>query len=159
MGFATTGGAGTGEWNQLLWGAGTSMLELGGVLFSTLLWGAVYLNVVEASRGMPGLRSVEEPTMAPEPAAKLRALNRALSGLGFRHDGWFSLDDFDETHVSAWRHDEHPAVGFVLYFPLSGAFRLRFVRRFPSGCVLSSSTRLTDLAYPPPPGVYVQAPN
>ncbi|HJZ56536.1 MAG TPA: hypothetical protein VKE74_16340 [Gemmataceae bacterium] len=159
MGFATTGGAGTGEWNQLLWGAGTSMLALGGVLFITLLWGAVYLNVVEASRGMPGLRSVEEPTMAPEPAAKLRALNRALSGLGFRHDGWFSLDDFDETHVSAWKHDSHPAAAFVLYFPMGGIFRLRFVRRFPNGGILVSSTRLTDLAIAPPQGLYVQARN
>ena len=35
-------------------------------------------------------------------------------------------------------------------------FRLRFVRRFPSGGVLVSSTRLVDLSYPPPQGVYVQ---
>ena len=35
-------------------------------------------------------------------------------------------------------------------------FRLRFVRRFPSGGVLVSSTRLCDLSYPPPQGLYLQ---
>jgi hypothetical protein len=106
---------------------------------------------------MPGLRSVEEPTMAPEPAAEWEALKRALSGLGFRPDGWFSLDDFDETHVSAWEHDEHPAAAFVLYFPMGGTFRLRIIRRFPSGGVLITSSRVTDLAYAPPQGMYLQA--
>jgi hypothetical protein len=157
MVFAATGGAGAGERKQFLWDAGTAMLALGGALFIALLWGGVYLNVVEASRGMPGLRSVEEPTLAPEPAAKLGALQRALSGLGFRHDGWFALDDFDETQVSAWKHDEHPAAAFVLYVPAGGTFRLRFVRRFPNGGILVSSTQLTDLAYAPPQGLYVQA--
>jgi hypothetical protein len=89
-----------GERKQLLWDVGYHLLVLGGVGFIALLWGGVYLQVVEASRGMPGLRAVEQPAMAPEPARKWEALKRALSGLGLRHDGWFSLDDFDETHVS-----------------------------------------------------------
>jgi hypothetical protein len=157
MVFAANGGPDAGGRNQFLWDAGTSMLALGGVLFVVILWGAVYLQVVEASRGMPGLRSVEEPALAPEPAAKLEALKQALSRLGFRHDEWFSLDDLDETHVSAWKHDEHPAVAFVLYFPVGGMFRLRFVRRFPNGGILVSSSRVVDLAVAPPQGLYVQA--
>jgi hypothetical protein len=157
MVVAATGDKHAEEWRGLLRDAGTSALVLSGVLFVTVLWGGVYLQVVEASRGMPGLRSVEKPTMAPEPAAKLEAWAWALSELGFRHDGWFSLDDFDETHVGAWVHDNHPAVAFVLYVPAAGAFRLRFVRRFPDGGILVSSTRLTDLAYAPPQGLYLQA--
>jgi hypothetical protein len=146
-----------GERKQLLWDAGTSLLAMGGVGFIAVLWGGVYLMVVEASRGMPGLRAVEEPTMAPEPTATMEALRRSLTGLGFRHDCWFSLDDFDETHVSAWRHSDRRAVAFVLYYPVSGWFRLRVVRRFDDGSVLVSSTRLNDVACAPPPGVYVQA--
>jgi len=90
------------------------MLVLGGFLFLALLWGGVYLQVVEASRGMPGLRAAVEPAMKPEQAAELQALQRSLSGLGFRHDGWFSLDDFDETHVSAWKHGDRARVRPVL---------------------------------------------
>lgn len=141
---------------QLLWDAGTSILALGFVLFIAVLWGGVYLVVVEASRGMPGMRAAEEPAMAPEPSAAMEAIGRSLSGLGFRHEGWFSLDDFDETHVSAWRHGDRAAVAFVLNYPLSGWFRLRIVRRFDDGSVLVSSTRLNDVACAPPPGVYVQ---
>jgi hypothetical protein len=141
---------------HLLWDIGSTVLVLDGVLFVVVLWGGVYLLVVEASRGMPGLRSVDEPTMMPAAAATWKALQRSLSYLGFRQDEWFALDDFDETHVSAWRHDESPAALFVLYYPVSGAFRLRIVRRFPSGGILVSSTRLTDLAYAPPQGLYVQ---
>jgi hypothetical protein len=66
----------------------------------------------------------------------------------------FSLDDFDETHISAWKHGDR--VAFVLYYPAGGMFRLRIVRRFNDGTILVSSTRLNDLAYPPPPGMYVQ---
>ncbi len=141
---------------QLLWDVGSHLLALCGLLFIALLWGGVYLEVVEASRGMPGLRSVGEPVMTPEVTAELRALERSLAGLGFRHDGWFSLDDFGETHVSAWQHESHPAAAFLLHLPGSGMFRLRFVRRFASGGILVSSTRLIDLAVPPPKGVYVQ---
>ena len=112
--------------------------------------------VVEASRGMPGLQVVGEPTLKAEAAGEWRSLQAALTGLGFRFDGWLSLDDFDQTHVSAWRHPGHPAAAFVFYSPSGGTFRLRFVRRFPSGGVLISSTRLVDLAYPPPQGIYVQ---
>jgi hypothetical protein len=142
---------------QFLWDAGSASLVLGGLLFVIILWGGVYLQVVEASRGMPGLRTVGEPAMTPERAAAWGALRQSLSGLGFRQDGWFSLDDFDETHVGAWHHGERPAVAFVLYIPASGALLLRFVRRFPGGAILVSSTRLTELSYPPPPRTYVQA--
>jgi hypothetical protein len=142
---------------HLLWDVGSTVLVLDGVLFVVVLWGGVYLLVVEASRGMPGLRAVEEPTMMPAAAATWKALQRSLSDLGFRLDEWFALDDFDKTHVSAWHHQEHPAALFVLYYPVSGAFRLRIVRRFPSGGILVSSTRVTDLAYTPPQGLYVQA--
>jgi hypothetical protein len=140
---------------EILWGVGSTVLALDGLLFIVVLWGGVYLLVVEASRGMPGLRPVKEPTMTPERAVAWEALRRSLSGLGFRQDEWFSLDDFDETHVSAWQHGERGA--FVLYFPPSGAFRLRIVRKFPSGGMLVSSTWLTDLSYAPPQGLYVQA--
>jgi hypothetical protein len=141
---------------QPFWDAGSVLLTMAAALFVALLWGGVYLMVVEASRGMPGLRTVGEPTLKAKAAAEWRSLQAALSGLGFRFDGWFSLDDFDQTHVSAWRHPAHPAAAFVLHSPSGGTFRLRFVRRFPSGGVLISSTRLVDLAYPPPQGIYLQ---
>lgn len=157
VGIALTVFAGIGDQDFLLVDAGMAMLALAGVLIVAVLWGGVYLQVVEASRGMPGLRSVEEPTPLPEPAAELETFKRALSGLGFRHDGWFSLDDFDETHVSAWTHDAHAAVAFIQYFPAGGFLRLRIVRKFPNGGILVSSTRLTDLAYAPPQGLYLQA--
>lgn len=57
-------------WKHLVWNAGETLLVVGGLLFIALLWGGVYLMVVEASRGMPGLREVTEPPMAPEPAAQ-----------------------------------------------------------------------------------------
>jgi hypothetical protein len=142
-------------WKDLIWEAGSTVVVLDGLLFVVVLWGGVYLLVVEASRGMPGLRSVDEPTMAPEPAAKFGELKMSLTRLGFRDAGWFSLDDFDETHVSAWQQGDR--VAFVLYYPVSGAFRMRIVRKFSSGGILVSSTRLNDLAYPPPQGLYVQA--
>src|SRR5262245_13694997 len=72
---------GAGEREQVLWDVGTSLLALGGIGFIALLWGGVYLLVVEASRGMPGLWVVDQPTMAPEPAAKYEELKRSLSGL------------------------------------------------------------------------------
>jgi len=147
--------AGAEGWKETLGEAGATVLLLDGVLVAVVLWGGVYLLVVEASRGMPGLRSVKEPAMTPERAGAWEAFRRSLSGLGFRHEEWFSLDDFDETHISAWEDGARGA--FVLYYPMSGAFRLRIVRRFPSGGILVSSTRLNDLAYPPPQGLYVQA--
>lgn len=136
--------------------AGAALLALGACLFAAVLWGGVYLNVVEASRGHPGLRPVEEPTPAPDPAAEYEALKRSLAGLGFRPAGWFKLDDFDETHIGAWTHDAHAAVAFVMHIPAAGVFRLRFVRKFPNGGVLITSTRLTDLSYEPPQGLYLQ---
>jgi len=96
--------------------------------------------------------------MKPEVAADWETLQRSLSGLGFRQTGWFSLDDFDETHISAWGR-EGGAAAFVIYAPMAGTFRLRIVSKFAGGAVLASSTRLTDLAYPPPPGVYYQVRN
>src|SRR5262249_38697512 len=148
--------ADAGGWKHILWDVGSTVLVLDGGLLVVVLWGGVYLLVVEASRGLPGLRSVEEPTLTPEGAATWKALRRSLSDLGFRQDEWFALDDFDETHISAWQHDAHPAALFVLYFPVSGAFRLRIVRRFPSGGILVSSTRVTDLPYAPPQALYLQ---
>jgi hypothetical protein len=143
--------------SQALWEAGCNLLALAGGLFIALLWGGVYLMVVEASRGMPGLRSVQEPTLSAEAAAEWRSLQAALSGVGFRPEGWFSLDDFDQTHISPWAHDVHPVTAFVKYSPSGRNFRLRFVRRFPSGGILISSTRLIDLSYLPPQGIYLQA--
>lgn len=154
--MAVGSGVSVGESGWTLRDVGHHLLVFGGLLFAVVLWGGVYLEVVEASRGMPGLRPVKEPTMTLEASVQMRALERSLSALGFRHDGWFSLDDFGETHVSAWQHESHPAAAFVLHLPGSGMFRLRIVRRFPSGGVLSSSTRLCDLSYPPPQGIYVQ---
>ena len=152
--MAVGSGAPAGASGWTLRDAGYHLLVFGGLLFVVVLWGGVYLEVREASRGHPGLRPVAEPAMALEASVQLRALDRSLSALGFRHDGWFALDDFGETHVSAWQHER--AAAFILHLPGSGMFRLRFVRRFPSGGVLSSSTRLCDLAYPPPQGMYVQ---
>jgi hypothetical protein len=149
-------GAEADGWKHIAWDVGSTVLVLDGVLLVVVLWGGVYLQVVEASRGMPGLRSVEEPTMTPQGAATWKAWQRSLSDLGFRPDEWFALDDFDETHISAWRHDDYPAALFVLYYPVSGAFRVRIVRRFPSGGILVSSTRVNDLAIAPPQGLYVQ---
>jgi hypothetical protein len=143
--------------SQFFWEAGRHLLAVAGVLLIALLWGGVYLQVVEASRGMPGLRSVEEPTLSAEAAAEWRSLQAALSGLGFRPEGWFSLDDFDQTHVSPWGHEVHPAAAYVLYSPGGGTFRLRFVRRFPSGGILVSTTRLVDLAVVQSQGMYLQA--
>ena len=143
------------EWGPLFRDVGYHALVLCGLLLVAVLWGGVYLEVVEASRGMPGLRPVEEPAMTPEAATQLRALERSLSALGFRHDEWFSLDNFPQTHVSAWQHER--AAAFILYYPEGGMFRLRFYRRFASGGVLISSTRVNDLACPSPQGIYVQA--
>src|SRR5262245_58049320 len=81
--------------SQTLWDVGSHLLVLAVVLFAALAWGVVYLQVVEASRGMPGLRAVEEPILTPEAAADWAALQKSLSDLGFRQGGWFSLDDFD----------------------------------------------------------------
>jgi hypothetical protein len=145
----------TSRWKYLAGEAGSTVLVLDGVLLAAVLWGGVYLNVVEASRGMPGLRPVREPTLTPERATAREGLWRGLVGLGFRQAEWFALDDFDETHVCAWHRGERGA--FVMYVPASGAFRLRIVRKFPSGGLLVSSTRLNDLAYAPPQGLYVQA--
>jgi hypothetical protein len=153
VGSGASDGPEAGE-RRILWDVGYHLLVLGGLLFVAVLWGGVYLEVVEASRGMPGLRSVGEPAMTLEASVQLRALEQSLSGLGFRHDGWFSLDDFGETHVSAWQHER--AAAFILHLPGSGMFRLRFVRRFASGGILVSSTRLCDLGIPPPEGVYIQ---
>jgi hypothetical protein len=100
---------------------------------------------------------VKEPEMLPEVSSRLRALEMSLSALGFRHDEWFKLDDFPATHVSAWQHESRPTTAFILYYPDGGMFRLRFVRRFPSGGVVVTSTRVCDLAYQPPQGIYLQA--
>jgi hypothetical protein len=29
------------------------------------------------------------------------------AGLGFQHEECFSLDEIDETHISAWQNGEH----------------------------------------------------
>jgi len=145
---------------RAFWAIGETLLVLGLILLLIVApYFAVYLEVVEASRGLPGLRRIDGPGLTPEQAAELEALRTALAGLGFREDGWFSLDNFDETHVGSWRHEEYSAVAFVLFNPLSGAFRFRFVRRFADGRVLFTSTRILDLAYPPPPGVHAQVRN
>jgi hypothetical protein len=146
-----------GGTSQALLEVGCNLLAVAGVLFIALLWGGVYLQVVEASRGLPGMQSVQEPTLSAEASAEWQSLQAALYGLGFRSEGWFSLDDFDQTHVSPWAHEVHPAAAFVLYSPSGGNFRLRLIRRFPSGGILISSTRLIDLSYLPPQGIYVQA--
>src|SRR5436190_17908992 len=105
---------------------------------------------------MPGLRTVGQPAMKPEEAAAWEAWQRSLSALGFRPDGWFSLDDFDEMHVSAWRHEDRPVAAFLLFAPAAGTFRLRFISKRAGETVLVSSTRVTELSYPPPSGVYLQ---
>jgi hypothetical protein len=148
---------GAGLTKQILWDAGSSGLVLLGVLWAVVLWGGVYLMVIESSRGMPGLHTVGEPAVRPESADRYRALRQSLSALGFSHEGWFSLDDFAQTHVGAWTHASGQARAFVLYCPVGGRLLLRFVSPFAGGKILVSSTRLTDLAYPPPPGIYFQA--
>lgn len=135
---------------------GYHALVFSGLLLVVALWGGVYLEVREAARGMPGLRAADEPVPSGEAAGRLRATEKSLLALGFRPAGWFVLDDFARTHVGAWRHESRPAAAFVLYYPDGEMFRLRFVRQFPSGGVLVSSTRLCDLSYQPPQGVYLQ---
>jgi hypothetical protein len=154
--MGVSSGPSADEMGPVLWDVGYALVVLSVATFAAVLWCGVYLEVREAARGMPGLRSVGQPEMKPEVAANLREKEQSLSALGFRHDGWFSLDDFAVTHVSAWRHETHSTAAFILYFPVGGNFRLRFVRRFPSGGVLASTTRLTDLSYPPPEGMYLQ---
>lgn len=154
-GFAATHPDGAGAGPNLLV-IGISMLLLSGAGLIAILWGSVYLHVVEASRGMPGLRSVSEPEMESGSAAKLQWFKSELADLGFKLDGWFSLDDFDETHVGTWRHGRHHTVAYVLYYPAGRIFRMRFIRCFPDGGVLATSTRLNDVAVAPPQGIYVQ---
>lgn len=138
------------------WDVGVVLLAVSGCAFAAVLWGGVYLQVVEASRGHPGLRPVPAPDLAPERAADYQPLKQSLTELGFRPDEWFELDDFDETCIEAWAHDRHAAVAFVMYNPAAGTFRLRFVRKFPSGGILVTTTRLTDVSYEPPQGLYLQ---
>ena len=47
----------------ILWDVGTSILMFCGASIFVILWGGVYLQVVEASRGMPGLRVIDGTTM------------------------------------------------------------------------------------------------
>ena len=98
--------------------------------------------------------------MSAKPNRQLEAFEHGrdgLAALGFQHVGWFRLDDFDETHVSAWRHPTRFAIAFVLFLPITSSVRLRIVRRFADGWILTSSTRLPDLSYAMPPHTYLQA--
>jgi hypothetical protein len=133
---------------------------LGGcaALFFAVIWAVVCFQVVEGSRGLPVPEPIDGPKVprhAGNGKAALDALQGGLAGLGFEPAGWFYLDNFAMLQVGAWRHCSAPAVAFVLYEP-GGAPRLRFVRRFPDGAVLVSSTRLTDLAPTLPGFLYVQ---
>lgn len=129
-------------------------------LFFLGVWGALYLNVVEGTQGLPALKPLP-PTYRPEgkAATDLDLLVDGPNGLakvGFEPDGWFFLDDVDETHVWAWQHPEHPAIAYVLYFPLMGCFRFRIARRFDDGTILVTTTRWTDISCPPPARMDVQ---
>src|SRR5687767_11355514 len=77
--MAVGSGTPVGEHGWTLRDVGYHLLVFGGLLFVALLWGGVYLEVVEASRGHPGLRPVEEPAMTPGASVQLRALERSLS--------------------------------------------------------------------------------
>src|SRR5262245_1181651 len=68
------------EGKLIVWHAGCGLLALAGVLFCTILWGGVYLQVVEASRGMPGLRVTGEPDLQEEAKAAWEALRQGLTG-------------------------------------------------------------------------------
>ncbi len=141
------------------WAAGWWLLGAGAVTFLALLWATLYLEVREASRGLPGLRVVAAPVIPADRIARLELIERGphgLFGLGFCHAEWFTLNNFEQTHVSAWRHATLPEVAFVLYSPLHRNFRLRFVRHTADTRILVSSTRLGDQAYPPPPGTFIQ---
>jgi hypothetical protein len=144
-----------------LWWAGIGLLGVCGALFVAFPWAAVYVQVMEASRGLPVPQPINNPTLRPGtgvPAAELAELQfgpNGLSGLGFQPAGWFYLDNFAGMRIGAWRHPSHPAVAFVM-FQLGGNARLRIIRHFEDGTMLMTSTRLVDVAVIPPASTYVQ---
>jgi hypothetical protein len=149
-----------GEAQILLWG-GVGLLGGCTALFVVVLWGAVYLQVMEGSRGLPPPEPIDDPSHRPAtglPAADLARLQLGpdgLAGLGFEPAGWFLLDNFARLRVGAWRHAARPEVAFVL-FQYGGGARLRIVRRFPGGVILITTNRLVDVSIATPASTYVQ---
>ena len=147
------------DWRPWVSQAGVGMLGTGAVLVLLIPFLALYFVIHEAAAGSPHLREIDRPSMPEKAEAQLERLERGREGLeafGFEHAGWFRLDDFDETHVSGWRHRERGTVAFVQYLPINSACKLRIVTWFPDGWILVSSTRLTDLSYTPKPPAYCQ---
>jgi hypothetical protein len=144
----------------LRWG-GVGLLGACVAMFLALPWAGVYVQVIEASRGQPVPKPIKDPTLKParevptDALAGLAVGQDGLASLGFEPTGWFWLDNFAQLRVGAWRHCSHPAVAFVLFQP-GGAPRLRIVRRFKSGAILTTTNKLTDVAAGPPASMYVQ---
>jgi hypothetical protein len=158
---ASLADTGSQDARHALWWAGVGLLGACGVLFVAFPWAALYVQVMESSRGLPLPQPIDPPPLTPAagiPVADLAELQigpNGLVGLGFDLVGWFYLDNFAGLRIAAWRHCSHPAVAFVLFQP-GGAPRLRIVRRFGDGAILMTSNRLTDLAVGPPASTYVQ---
>jgi hypothetical protein len=143
-----------------LW-AGGGLLGLSAALFIACPWAGVYIQVMEGSRGLPRPEPIDSPLSTPNrsvPTAALTELQfgpNGLAALGFEPAGWFFRDVFGRMRIGAWRHSSRPEVAFIM-FQRGGDARLRIVRRFADGAILLTSTRLLDLACPPPASVYVQ---
>jgi hypothetical protein len=144
----------------LLW-AGPGLIGGCMALFLVVAWGAVFVQVMEGSRGQPVPEPIEDPCHRPAvgvPTRELFALQAGrdgLAGLGVEPAGWFLWDNFAQLRVAAWQHTTRPEVAYVL-FQLGGSPRLRIVRRFASGVTLMTTNRLTDVAVAPPASTYVQ---
>jgi hypothetical protein len=140
-----------------LWtGAGV----LGGflALFVLSLYLAVYVQVMRGSQGMPVPQPIDDPCANPAvgvPAGDLLRLQSGLIGVGFEPAGWFYMDDVGGRYVGAWRHRAHPAAAFILFQP-GGKPRVRILRLFPDGVILTTTNRLVDLASYPAASMYLQ---
>jgi hypothetical protein len=132
------------------------LLGVGVALTLVVPFTAMYFVAHEALAGYPHRQAIERPTMPVKVDAEAREIEDGLASLGFEHEGWVRLDDFDETHSGLWRHPTHGAVAVLLYLPVGAACKLRFGTSFPDGWRLTSSTRLADISTPTPPDMYLQ---
>jgi hypothetical protein len=153
--------AGAVRANTLMLGLGLGLLAVCTALIVGIAYLALYVQVIEGSRGLPRPQPIDAPTSSSGggvPAAELAELQfgpDGLASLGFVPAGWFYLDNFTQLRVGAWRHCSRPEVAYVMFQP-GGRARLRLIRNFGSGAMLVTSNRLLDLAPPTPASVYVQ---
>lgn len=145
--------------NQMLRTAGGWLLGVCLPMLVILPWISLAFQVRLAADRALRVQAVEQPespVKSKDGRDELAEAIAAFVALGFHCDGWYSLGDFEGTVLGTWQHPEHRSRGFILYYPAGGMVRLRFARRFNSGAMLVSSTRLVDHAYELPPGVFLQ---